>query len=82
MGRLLWAHPCPVCNYHVEAELYEGNSGIDPMFLRNHYALAICADCQQLVSVLVPNTEQETQKCLARRAPRYDRDGSQRAHRR
>lgn len=70
MGRLLWAHPCPVCNYHVEAELYEGSSGIDPMFLRNHYALAICADCQQLVSVLVPNTEQETQNAL--RAARRD----------
>ncbi|MFQ3536429.1 MAG: hypothetical protein SNJ58_11180 [Aggregatilineales bacterium] len=64
MGRLLWAHPCPVCNYHIETELYEGNSGIDPMFLRNHYALAICADCHQLVSVLVPNTDQETQEAL------------------
>ncbi|MCS6872487.1 MAG: hypothetical protein RML95_11845 [Anaerolineae bacterium] len=64
MGRLLRAHPCPVCNYHIESELYEGNSGIDPMFLRNHYALAICAECHQLVSVLVPNTEQETQEAL------------------
>jgi len=64
MGRLLRAHPCPVCNYHVDADLHEGNSGIDPMFLRNHYALAICGECHQLVSVLVPNTEQETQDAL------------------
>lgn len=64
MGRLLRAHPCPVCNYHVEAELHEGNSGIDPIFLRNRYTLAICADCRHLVSVLVPNTEQETQNAL------------------
>jgi hypothetical protein len=64
MGRLLRAHPCPVCNYHVEAELYEGHSGIDPIFLRNHYTLAICADCHHLISVLVPNTERETQDAL------------------
>lgn len=64
MGRLLRVHPCPVCNYHVEETLHEGNSGIDPMFLRNHYALAICVECQHLVSVLVPNSEQETQSAL------------------
>lgn len=64
MGRLLRVHPCPVCNYHVEEDLHEGNSGIDPMFLRNRYALAICADCHHLISVLVPNSDQETQSAL------------------
>ncbi len=64
MGRLLIVHPCPVCNYHVEDELHEGGSGIAPLFLRNHYALAICKNCRHLVSVLVPNTDQETQDAL------------------
>ncbi len=64
MGRLLTVHPCPVCNYHVESELHEGGSGIAGMFLRNHYALAICMDCRQLVSALVPNTDQETDEAL------------------
>jgi hypothetical protein len=64
MGRLLSVHPCPVCNYYVEDQLHEGGSGIATMFLRNHYALAICADCHHLVSVLVPNTEQETDDAL------------------
>lgn len=64
MGRLLAVHPCPVCNYHIEGELHEGNSGIDTMFLRNHYALAICHACHHLVSVLVPNNEAETQEAL------------------
>lgn len=60
MGRLLTVHPCPVCNYHVEGELHEGSSGSDVVFLRNHYALAICSTCHHLVSVLVANTDQET----------------------
>lgn len=64
MGRLLRVMPCPVCNYHVEDELHEGGSGIHTMFLRNRYALAICADCHQLVSVLIPNTDRETQDAL------------------
>jgi len=64
MGRLLSVHPCPVCNYYVEDQLHEGGSGIATMFLRNHYALAICGDCHHLVSVLVPNTEQETEDAL------------------
>jgi hypothetical protein len=64
MGRLLIVHPCPVCNYHVEDELHEGGSGVDVMFLRNHYRLAICADCHELVSVLVPNTNAETAAAL------------------
>ncbi len=53
-----------MCNYHVEDELHEGGSGIAPIFLRNHYALAICKDCHHLVSVLVPNTSEETQDAL------------------
>ncbi len=64
MGRLLIVHPCPVCNYHVEDELHEGGSGIAPLILRNHYALAICRNCRHLVSVLVPNTDEETQDAL------------------
>lgn len=66
MGRLLTVHPCPVCSYHVDdnADLHEGGSGIAALFLRNHYALAICGNCQNLVSVLVPNTEEETQDAL------------------
>lgn len=70
MGRLLTVHPCPVCNYHIEDQLHEGGSGIAPMFLRNHYALAICRNCHHLVSVLVPNTGQETQDAL--KAARHD----------
>jgi hypothetical protein len=63
-------HPCPVCYYHVEDPLHEGGSGIAGMFLRNRYALAICQDCHHLVSVLVPNTDDEVQDALktARRA--------------
>ena len=64
MGRLLRVHPCVVCNYHVEDELHAGGSGIAPIFLRNHYALAICRDCHHLVSVLVANTDEETQEAL------------------
>jgi rubrerythrin len=70
MGRLLTVHPCPVCNYHVEGVLHEGGSGIASTFLRNHYALAICQDCRHLVSVLVPNTDQEMQDAL--KAARYN----------
>jgi DNA-directed RNA polymerase subunit RPC12/RpoP len=64
MGRLLKIVPCPVCNYHVEDELHQGGSGIHTMFLRNHYALAVCADCRQIVSVLVPNNDEETKDAL------------------
>ncbi len=64
MGRLLSVHPCPVCNYYVEDVLHEGGSGIAPMFLRNHYVLANCLDCHHLVSVLVPNTEDEIRDAL------------------
>src|SRR5437588_12167727 len=64
MGRLLRVIPCAVCNYHVEDDLHDGGSGIAPMFLRNHYALAICRDCHHLVSVLVANTDEETQSAL------------------
>jgi hypothetical protein len=60
MGRLLYIHPCQVCNYHVEDELHEGGSGSAGLFLRNHYVLAICADCHHLVSALVANSSQET----------------------
>jgi len=64
MGRLLLVHPCPVCNYHIEGDLHEGNSGLDAMFLRNHYALAICHSCRHLVSVLLANTDEETKDAL------------------
>lgn len=64
MGRLLRVIGCPVCNYSVEDELHEGGSGIATMFLRNHYALALCGNCHNLVSVLVPNTAQETQNAI------------------
>jgi hypothetical protein len=60
MGRLLTVHPCPVCNYHVEGELHEGSSGSDVMFLRNHYALALCGQCHHLVSVLVASSQEES----------------------
>lgn len=66
MGRLLTVHPCPLCNYYVEDTLHEGGSGIAPMFLRNHYSLAICKSCKHLVSVLVANTDIETQHALER----------------
>jgi hypothetical protein len=64
MGRLLTVHPCPICNYYVDGDLHEGGSGIAPMFLKNHYALASCNECHNLVSVMVPNTDQETQDAL------------------
>ncbi|MBX3064356.1 MAG: hypothetical protein U0528_14720 [Anaerolineae bacterium] len=64
MGRLLTIHPCSVCNYHVEDELHEGGSGSSTLFLHNHYVLALCNNCHHLVSVLAPNTAQETQDAL------------------
>ncbi|MEP7290007.1 MAG: hypothetical protein ABI947_30030 [Chloroflexota bacterium] len=70
MGRLLRVHPCPLCNYYIEDELHDGGSGIAPMFLRNHYALAICKDCHHLVSVMVANSDEETQQAL--RTARHD----------
>ncbi|MBX3083988.1 MAG: hypothetical protein KF716_20295 [Anaerolineae bacterium] len=70
MGRLLTVHPCPMCNYHVEDELHEGGSGSAVLFLRNHYVLALCNDCHNLVSVLVKNNEQETQDAV--RQAQYD----------
>ena len=54
MGRLLFIHQCAVCNYYVEGELHYGWSGISTQFLRNHYALATCQNCQNVVSALVP----------------------------
>src|SRR5258706_9061176 len=64
MGRLLKVHGCPVCNYYVEDELHEGSSGIAPEFIRNRYALAICHNCNNLVSVFTPATEDEIQTAL------------------
>src|SRR5262245_11503655 len=64
MGRLLSVHACPVCNYHVEDQLHEGGSGIAVMFLNHRYVLAICDDCKNLVSILVRNTEQQTEEAL------------------
>ena len=65
MGRLLQVHQCLVCNYFIEGELHHGTSGISPLFLRNHYALAVCRTCRNLVSVLVPNTPQQITETLA-----------------
>ena len=56
MGRRIYVHQCPVCNYYIESELTIGGSGISPLFLRNHYELAACHTCQNLISVFVPNT--------------------------
>lgn len=70
MGRLLYVHPCQVCNYHVEDELHEGGSGSAALFLHHHYVLAICADCRHLASVLVANTTQETSAAV--RQARHD----------
>ena len=64
MGRLLKVHGCPVCNYYVEDELHEGSSGIAPEFIRNRYALAICHNCNNLVSVFTPATEDEIRAAL------------------
>jgi hypothetical protein len=64
MGRLVTVHHCPVCYYHVEDDLHYGHSGISPFFLRNHYALALCRSCRNLVSVLVANSEQQTREAL------------------
>ncbi len=65
MGRLVTAHSCPVCNYFIEDDLSQGGSGISPMFLRNHYALAICRNCRNLVSTLVANNDQQMTEALA-----------------
>jgi hypothetical protein len=65
MGRLVSIHHCPVCFYHVEDELHHGTSGISTFFLRNHYALAICKSCKNLVSVLVPSNEAQVDEALA-----------------
>lgn len=65
MGRLVSVHHCPVCYYNVEDALHHGTSGISPFFLRNHYALAICRTCRNLVSVLVGNTLAQTDEALA-----------------
>ncbi len=64
MGRLLAVHACMVCNYYIEGPLHHGGSGISPLFLRNHYALAVCRTCHNLVSVMVANTDQQTQDAL------------------
>ncbi|HRE47295.1 MAG TPA: hypothetical protein PLD47_06170 [Aggregatilineales bacterium] len=64
MGRLLTIHPCPVCNYHIEDVLHEGGSGIDTSLLRNHYVLGVCQTCHEVVSLLIPNTAEETLDAL------------------
>ncbi len=64
MGRLLFVHSCPVCNYFIEGELHHGHSGISTFFLRNHYSLAICGNCHNLVSVLVANNDAQTNAAL------------------
>lgn len=66
MGRLLLVHPCPVCNYHIEGELHEGDSGVDTTFLRNHFGLGVCRHCHEIVSMLIPNSEQEIADALKR----------------
>jgi len=70
MGRLLRVHQCAVCNYYIETDLHHGGGGISTTFLRNHYAVAICRNCQNIVSVLVANTPTQMRTAItaARRA--------------
>jgi len=70
MGRLLRVHQCAVCNYYIESDLHFGGSGISTTFLRNHYAVAICRSCKNIVSALVPNTPDQMRTTItaARRA--------------
>jgi hypothetical protein len=70
MGRLLRVHQCAVCNYYLETDLHHGGSGISTTFLRNHYTIAICRNCQNIVSVLVANTPDQMRAAntAARRA--------------
>lgn len=65
MGRLVAVHHCPVCYYNVEDRLHYGTSGISPLFLRNHYALALCRNCRNLVSVVVANSDVQTTQALS-----------------
>jgi hypothetical protein len=65
MGRLVTVHHCPVCYYNVEDHLHYGTSGISSLFLRNHYALAVCRNCHNLVSVMVANSDAQTTQALA-----------------
>jgi hypothetical protein len=65
MGRLVSVHHCPVCYYNVEDHLHYGTSGISSLFLRNHYTLALCHDCQNLVSVVVANNPAQTEQALS-----------------
>lgn len=53
MGRLLHVEACPVCNYHVEGPLHFGGSTRSRLFIYHRYQVAICQDCENLVSVLV-----------------------------
>lgn len=65
MGRLVSVHHCPVCFYNIEEQLHYGTSGISSLFLRNHYALALCRNCRHLVSVVVANNSTQTERALA-----------------
>ncbi|GAB4569373.1 MAG: hypothetical protein Kow0077_01790 [Anaerolineae bacterium] len=54
MGLLLRVEACPVCNYHIESELYYGGSTRTRLFIHFQYLLAHCHACRNVVSVLVP----------------------------
>jgi len=57
VGRLLLLSPCPVCNYHVEGPLHFGGSTRSHLFIHYQYRLAVCHDCRNIVSVLVPTPD-------------------------
>jgi hypothetical protein len=64
MGRMLRIEACPVCNYHVESELYYGGSTRSRLFLHHRYELAHCHACRSVVSVLVPLPEYDLPSML------------------
>ncbi len=66
MGRMLRIEPCPVCNYHIESELYSGGSTRSRLFLLYRYELAHCQTCRDIVSVLVRVPEYDLPAVLAR----------------
>ena len=54
MGRLVSLEACPVCNYNVEGMLHVGWSTRSQLFMSHRYDLAVCQDCHNVVSVLLP----------------------------
>jgi len=54
VGRLVSLEACPVCNYNVEGMLHVGWSTRSQLFMAHRYDLAVCRDCHNVVSVLLP----------------------------